>query len=417
MMAEVFLKNAWYCAGWDYEFHQGRSAIIARKIANERVVLYRKPDGGMVALEDRCPHRYAALSLGRKEGAGLRCMYHGLKFDSDGVCDEIPGQSTIPPGTCVRAYPVVEKDNWVWVWMGEPAKADPALICFSVGPGDPNWHIRTSQMHVKTNYRREIENLADLSHIAWVHPQTVGGDRKYSEMKSRHDITAKRMNEKAAFDDIARQFILLAEHTRDSQTGLYYHAWDESKLMPWANKETGCSPSFWGRAMGWFVMGLVDVLDYFPQSHPKRKELVRILREATGGILKWRDSKTSLWYLVLDKGDTAGNYLEASSACMFTYAIAKGARMGYLEKRFFREAQRSFDGIIQYHVTINPDGVINLHHTIKGAGLGGNPYRDGTLAYYTGESQRTNDMKGLGPFLLAAIEIERGMPGRQLMKK
>jgi unsaturated rhamnogalacturonyl hydrolase len=228
---------------------------------------------------------------------------------------------------------------------------------------------------------------------------------------------AKRKNEKTAFDDIARQFTLLAEHTRDFQTGLYYHAWDESKLMPWANKETGCSPSFWGRAMGWFVMGLVDVLDYFPQSHPKRKELVRIFREATTGILKWRDSRTSLWYLVLDKGDTAGNYLEASSACMFTYAIAKGVRMGYLEKRLFREAQRSFDGIIQYHVTENPDGVINLHHTIKGAGLGGNPYRDGTLAYYAGESQRTNDMKGLGPFLLAAIEVERGMPGRQMIKK
>lgn len=193
-MAEVFLKNAWYCAGWDYEFHQGRSAIIARKIANERVVLYRKPDGGMVALEDRCPHRQAALSLGRKEGAGLRCMYHGLRFDSHGVCDEIPGQSMIPQGTCVRAFPVVEKDNWVWVWMGEPAKADPALICFAVGPGDPDWHIRTSQMHVKTNYRREIENLADLSHIAWVHPHTVGGDRKYSEMKSQHEITARGIN-------------------------------------------------------------------------------------------------------------------------------------------------------------------------------------------------------------------------------
>lgn len=193
-MAEIFLRNAWYCAGWDYEIHQGRNAIIARKIAGERVVLYRKPDGAVVAFEDRCPHRQAALSLGRKEGGGLRCLYHGLKFDSSGLCDEIPGQSMIPPGTCVRAFPVVEKDNWVWVWMGEPAKADPSLICFSVGPGDPGWNIRSSQMHVETNYRREIENLADLSHIAWVHPHTVGGDRKYSEMKSHYELTERGLN-------------------------------------------------------------------------------------------------------------------------------------------------------------------------------------------------------------------------------
>ena len=190
-MAEIFLKNAWYCAGWDHDIHQGRDALIARKIAGERVVLYRKPDGGVVALEDRCPHRQAALSLGRKEGDALRCMYHGIKFDSSGLCVEIPGQSMIPVGTCVRRFPVVEQDNWVWVWMGEPAQADPSLICFAVGPSDPNWHIRTSQMHVKTNYRREIENLADLSHLAWIHPHTVGGDRKYSEMKPRHTLTPR----------------------------------------------------------------------------------------------------------------------------------------------------------------------------------------------------------------------------------
>lgn len=190
----MFLKNAWYCAGWDYEVHQGRDAIVSRMMAGERVVLYRKPDGGVVALEDRCPHRQAALSLGRKEGNSLRCMYHGMKFNSEGVCEEIPGQTTIPERACVRAYPVVEKDNWIWVWMGEPAKADPNLICFSVGPSDPNWHIKTSQMRVETNYRWEIENLADLSHLTWVHPNTVGGDRAYGEIKPIHTITPRGIN-------------------------------------------------------------------------------------------------------------------------------------------------------------------------------------------------------------------------------
>jgi unsaturated rhamnogalacturonyl hydrolase len=221
---------------------------------------------------------------------------------------------------------------------------------------------------------------------------------------------AQQFDEPQAFDDIANQFIWIARHTRDTKTGLYYHGWDESKQMPWANAKTGCSPSFWGRAMGWYAMGLVDVLEYFPRDHPKRKELLRILRDVASGLLKWRDNGTALWNLILDHRTGNGNYLESSSACMFTYAFAKGARMGSLDKKFFREAQRSFKGILNHHVTTNPDGVVNLHHTIKGAGLGGNPYRDGTFAYYASEAQRTNDMKGVGPFLLAAIEIERGMP-------
>lgn len=190
----MFLKNAWYCAGWDYEFHQGADAIVARKIAGERVVLYRKPDGKMVALEDRCPHRQAALSLGRKEGGSLRCMYHGMKFDGEGACEEIPGQTHIPEQACVRVFPVVEKNNWVWVWMGDPAQADQNLICFSVGLSDPDWHLKGSKMHVDTNYRWEIENLADLSHLTWVHEKTVGGDPAYGEIKPKHTITPRGVN-------------------------------------------------------------------------------------------------------------------------------------------------------------------------------------------------------------------------------
>lgn len=171
----MFVKNAWYCAGWDYMVTQGKNSLVARKLAGERVVLYRKPSGEIVAMEDRCPHRQAALSLGAKEGDSIRCMYHGLKFAPDGRCTEVPGQETIPTKACVRTYPVLEKDNWIWVWMGDPARVDPALIPFSVGPSDPEWNIRTSHMHVDANYRLEIANLADLSHLAWVHQKSLGG--------------------------------------------------------------------------------------------------------------------------------------------------------------------------------------------------------------------------------------------------
>ena len=128
----MFVRNAWYNAGWDHMFTQGKRSIVARQMAGERVVLYRKPDGQIAAMEDRCPHRQAALSLGQKEGDGLRCMYHGMRFGADGKCNEIPGQDTIPERACVRVYPVVEKDNWVWVWMGDKEKADPKLIPFAV---------------------------------------------------------------------------------------------------------------------------------------------------------------------------------------------------------------------------------------------------------------------------------------------
>ncbi|MES2257982.1 MAG: aromatic ring-hydroxylating dioxygenase subunit alpha [Pseudomonadota bacterium] len=190
----MFLKNCWYSAGWDHELSQGRDSLLTRRIAGESIVLYRKPDGGVVAMEDRCCHRQTALSNGRKEGDALRCMYHGWKFGPNGKCIEIPGQAHIPEQACVRSFPVIEKNNWIWVWMGDPAKADPDLICFSVGPGAPDWNIKTSQVQVNANYRLELANLADLSHIAWVHENTFGGTTAYSTARGKHTLTARGLN-------------------------------------------------------------------------------------------------------------------------------------------------------------------------------------------------------------------------------
>ncbi|HLW71441.1 MAG TPA: aromatic ring-hydroxylating dioxygenase subunit alpha [Candidatus Binataceae bacterium] len=195
----MFARNLWYCAGWDYELSQGRDALLARRLANEPIVLYRKPAGGIVAMEDRCPHRQAALHLGRKEGDALRCLYHGMKFGPDGMCVEIPGQRAIPARARVRTLPVVEKDNWIWVWMGDPARADPNLICFAVGPSDPNWNIKTGKLTVKANHRLEIANLMDLSHANWIHSKTLGGTRAWVDVKPTRTPTPLGVNSEAWF--------------------------------------------------------------------------------------------------------------------------------------------------------------------------------------------------------------------------
>lgn len=187
----MFLKNAWYCAGWDYQISQGKDAIVARKIAGKRVVLYRKLGGQVVAMEDQCPHRQAALSLGRKEGDALRCMYHGLRFEPDGKCSEIPNIEKVPDQICVKTYPVVEKDNWVWVWMGDPDKADPSLICDAVGPSNPDYTTRPSYIQVNANYLLENANLADLSHLAFTHDGSIAMGLTTAFAKQTHKVISR----------------------------------------------------------------------------------------------------------------------------------------------------------------------------------------------------------------------------------
>lgn len=217
---------------------------------------------------------------------------------------------------------------------------------------------------------------------------------------------ARMFREIETFDDIVNQFVWIERHTRDPKTGLLYHAWDESRAQRWADPATGRSPQFWGRAMGWYAMALVDVLELLPEGHPRRAELERILQDLSRSLLAFRDS-TGLWYQVVDAGPRPGNYLEASASAMFAYAFAKGANRGSLGKEFLEVAEGTFAALTRRLVSVDARGFVDLHETCRGAGLGGNPYRDGSYEYYIGEPRRTNDMKGYGPLLLAAIEIEK----------
>jgi unsaturated rhamnogalacturonyl hydrolase len=208
------------------------------------------------------------------------------------------------------------------------------------------------------------------------------------------------------FKDITHQFVLMEEHARDAKTGLLYHGWDESKQQRWANQQTGDSQEFWARGMGWYMMALADTIGSFPDDDPGRAQLIAILNRAAAAVARDQDGSTGLWYQVMDKPGAKGNYFESSAACMFVYALAKGVRRGYLPEHYGANAERGYQGILTHFVKAGQGDDVSLTDTVKAAGLGGEPYRDGSYAYYIGEKTVTNDPKGVGAFILASAEIE-----------
>lgn len=218
---------------------------------------------------------------------------------------------------------------------------------------------------------------------------------------------ASAMKQPDDFAEVVQQIVLIEQQTRDPETGLLYHGWDASRAQQWADPDTGCSPHFWGRAMGWFVMALVDVLEQLPSDHPRRGDVIAVLQRAVTALLRVQDQATGLWYQVLDQGARAGNYLEASASCMITYGLAKALRSGYLERADRRVIDQAYSGILAHLVEVDGDGLVNLLQVCSVAGLGGDPYRDGSYAYYINEPVVTNDDKGVGAFILAMVEVER----------
>jgi unsaturated rhamnogalacturonyl hydrolase len=218
---------------------------------------------------------------------------------------------------------------------------------------------------------------------------------------------AKEYNVPEWFNVVTHQILLVQEKTLDPKTGLLYHAWDESKKEKWSNPQTGQSPNFWSRAMGWYLMAIVDVLDYLPENHPDREKIITILNNTIDALLKVTDKETGLWYQVLDQGNREGNYIEASGTCMYIYSMAKAANKGYIKKKYLQTANEKFDSVIKNLIVTDDKGNLVLKNVCGGCGLGGNPYRDGSYEYYIHEKIVDNDSKGVGPFILAAIELNR----------
>lgn len=268
----------------------------------------------------------------------------------------------------------------------------------------------------KEKYKRAIENLmAQLK----VHPRTLEG-AYWHKLIYPHQVWLDGVymadpfiaqygqftKDKSYYDDVINHILITAKHTYDEETGLYYHAWDESKKQRWANKETGQSPNFWGRSIGWWFMALVDVLDFIPEEYPQRDEIIEIINALAQTLPKYQDEE-GLWWQVIDKAGAAGNYQEASVNAMFMYALAKGANKGYIESSYKAVAEKTLSGMQKKLLRKEADGTLTLTQCNAVAGLGGSPYRDGSYEYYINERIRENDAKATGPFIMGLLELDR----------
>ncbi len=216
---------------------------------------------------------------------------------------------------------------------------------------------------------------------------------------------AAEFHEPAIFDDVARQIRLIDKYTWDESKGLYYHGWDESREQKWSDPETGRSPHAWGRAMGWFAMALVDVLDFFPNDHPERQNILAVHRKMADAIVNHQNA-SGLWWQVLDRPGDKGNYLEGSASSMFSYFLLKSANNGYLDSAYANAGKKGYEAIVYRLIRKNDDGTISLTQVCGVAGLGGNPYRDGSYEYYINEIIRDDDPKGVGPLIMASLEYK-----------
>jgi unsaturated rhamnogalacturonyl hydrolase len=197
------------------------------------------------------------------------------------------------------------------------------------------------------------------------------------------------------FQTVYQQMNLMRRNMTDLKTGLLYHAWDDSKEIDWANKETGLSAEFWGRAIGWYAVAIMDILDYIPEAHPHRHEFISAGLDIINALIRFQDEETGLWFQVVDKGGVKGNWLETSCSCLYTYAIAKAMKKGLLHKSYSKYIHRAYQGIIK-HLSFEGEDLI-ISNICIGTGVG-------DLRFYFDRPTVQNDLHGMGAFLLMCTE-------------
>ncbi len=223
------------------------------------------------------------------------------------------------------------------------------------------------------------------------------------EYASRYESGEQQATDYA---DAINQMIQAARLTYDAESGLFRHACDVSRQMFWCDSITGHSQHCWGRALGWYAMALVDNLEMIPTDSPQREQVVEIIQYLASQLQRYADKETGLWYQVMDRSGEAGNYLESSASCMFTYALYKGVRIGVLPSSYLTVADKAWNNIIDRFIKVDENGLVSITEVCAVAGLGGKNNRPGDYNYYITEIKRDNDAKAVGPFILAALEVE-----------
>lgn len=273
---------------------------------------------------------------------------------------------------------------------------------------------RNPQDHYRTavdTLRRQLEEHPRTSAGAFWHkkiyPHQVWLDGVYMGIPflAHHELMSGHRD----FDEVLAEFRLVREKLRDPETGLYFHAWDEAKQQHWADSESGLSPHFWSRGLGWMAMALVDVLDFIPEENAQNKEhrqyLIDMINELAPALEKYQDAESGTWYQVTDRAGAQGNYLEASGSSMFTYFFAKALNKGYLPQSWLPMAKRSYQGLLNEFMQVHADGSVSLTGNCEVGGLGFG--RDGSYRYYMSEAVIDDDLKGVGPFIMAGVEMHK----------
>lgn len=269
----------------------------------------------------------------------------------------------------------------------------------------------------KEKYRKAMENVMEQLRTMprtgegnfWhkqIYPNQVWLDGLYMAQPFYMEYE-RRYNKMSGCPDSFKQFVNVRRLMRDEKTGLYYHGYDESRSMYWANKDTGLSKNFWLRALGWHMAALTDTAEAMGEEiYYEYRTLQDYLKELSDALLNYMDKESHMFYQVVDKGEETGNYLETSGSALIAYAFLKGARLGYLPKRFAAEGEKIFYGISDKYLGVDKEGRPALGGICLVAGLGGNTHRDGSLEYYFSEPVVENEAKGIAPLIMAYTELK-----------
>ena len=334
---------------------------------------------------------------------------HGLELQS---MIEVSKSSMMKSISNMEAYAdtMINEDGTIKTYVQEKYNIDhinPGKILF------PIYEKTKKPKYLKALQllRRQMETHPRISNGGFWHkkiyPHQVWLDGLYMAAPFLAEY-GKRFNEPALFDEVTLQLTTAWDDLLDEESGLLYHGWDEKREQRWADPVTGRSPHFWSRSIGWYMMAIVDVLDFLPENHPQRSKVIDQLNQISQAIEKYRNSKTGMWYQITNLSNRQGNYLESSGSIMFIYSWIKGAQNGYLPKTFLDKGTEAYDQFINQFIRENEDGTISVTSVCSVAGLGGEPrYRDGSFEYYISEPIRDDDPKAIGPFIMTSILLDK----------